>query len=321
MARDYYEILGVSKTATKDEIKRAHRKLVKKYHPDHNPGDQEAERKFKEAQEAYDALSDEEKRKAYDQFGHVAAGNWKTSPQGEKVYQWHGGGSEVRAEDLEEILSAFGMGGMGRQSQKSRNPFDTIFSRGRQSNRQKRSQPAKGRNIEKEVNLTFEQAMNGTTVDLNVITPAGRRQSSQTLTVKIPPGVADGQKIRIPGRGMTGNSGGPPGDIYIFCKVAPHPEFKREGDNILVHVPISLTDAALGTKVDVPTINGTVTLTIAPGTPSHAKLRIKNHGAPKPDGTRGDQFAVIKIIPPKNLTDEQKEILEKLANSLNTEPA
>jgi len=318
--RDYYDILGVSKKASADELRSAHRKLVLKHHPDRNPGKKSAEEKFKEIQEAYDVLSDETKRKQYDEFGHagVAAGN--APPPG-------GGG-----DPFEAFRRAQQQSGRGGASQWRAGPgvsvedfdvnggdfssvFDQLFgarggpgagpARGGRGRRAPQP-PPRGQDIEHPVTLTFEQAARGVTLPLQI----SRDGQNETIEVKIPAGVKDGSRVRIKGKGE--QTGGEPGDIYIITTVTPHSWFRREGLDIFLDVPISLYEAILGAKVTVPTLDGRLTVTIPPGTSGGAKLRLKGHGIERA-GEKGDQFVVVKVMVPKKFDDEDKALVEKLA--------
>ena len=220
--RDYYEVLGVSRSATEAEIKRAYRSLAKKHHPDRNPGDASAEAKFKEVQRAYSTLSDPQKRAEYDQFGEAGVGQWRTTPQGQKVYQW-GGGSTVGAEDLEDLFSAFG-------GEEAPSVFEQFF--GGSARRRGRRAPARRAQDEvRDITLSFDQAVHGATISMQLT--SGSDSRPQTLEVKIPPGIAEGQKIRLKGR-VPGFNGGPPGDLLLRCTIAPHPYFTRSGADIYV---------------------------------------------------------------------------------------
>lgn len=325
--RDYYEVLGVSKAASADEIKRAHRKLVRQYHPDVNKDNKGAEDKFKEVQEAYDVLSDADKRAKYDQFGHAgvgggvgaggdpfeafrrASGGGRGGPGNGRTYR-PGGGATVEEFDPAD----FGAGGFG-------DIFEQLFGRGGaagmgpgaagrpgagRASRPRPVEPTRGADVDHPVTLTFEQAARGTTLPLQI----NRDGKLETIDVKIPAGVKDGSRVRIKGKGQQ-NAGGEAGDLFIITHVRPHPCFRREDLDILLDLPISLYEALLGTKVTVPTLDGPVTLSVPPGTGSHAKLRIKSRGVFRGE-EKGDQHVVIKVVVPRDLDDEDKAALAKL---------
>ncbi len=321
--RDYYEILGVGRNASADEIKKAHRKLVRKHHPDANKNNAESVEKFKEAQEAYDVLSDAQKKKNYDQFGHAGVGGMpgggapggdpfrRGQPQGQSgsgySYQWRPSpGVDVEDYDLSDFGDVFdqlfgarggkagvppGRGGVGGGARQAR----------------PRREPERGQDVEHEVTLTFEQAARGTTLPLQI----NREGRLETIDVKIPAGVKDGSRVRIKGKGQQ-SAGGEHGDLYIITKVMPHPYFRREGLDILLDVPISVYEALLGTKVEVPTLEGPVTMTIPPGTSSGSKLRIKGRGIER-GSERGDQYVLPRVIVPKGLADEDRKTVEEMA--------
>ncbi len=302
---DFYETLGVPRTASADEIKRAYRRLAKQYHPDRNPNDPGAEAKFKKVQEAYSVLGDAKKREDYDRYGR--AGQVRTDPGGRQVYTW-GDGHAVNVEDLEDLFSAFG-GGQERPA----SIFDQVFGGGNRRASRGRGRPTRpqaGADINHDAPLSFEQAVRGTTLQFVVTRPDGRAES---IDVRVPPGVVDGQRIRLRGRGEPGAGGGPAGDLYLTCRVAPHPSFSREGNDLIVTAPVTITEAVLGAKVDVPTLDGSVSVTVPPGTSSGTKLRIRGQGVPAGrDAARGDLLVVIKIVAPKSLTPEQRELFETL---------
>lgn len=307
--KDYYDILSVKRKATPDEIKRAYRKLAKQYHPDRNPNDKGAEARFKEVQEAYDTLSDPKKRQRYDMFGSAGAGPFGQGAGGRGgpfQYGWNTGGQEVPIEDIEDLFQVFG--GTGRRGGAG-SVFEEFFHSGGRGRRQAgpfTEEPPGAKDIEHAVTLTFEQAVHGTTIDVRL--SHGRK--SETISVKVPAGVRNGQRIRVKGKGQPGR---PPGDLYIVCHVQPHSYFRRIGDDIYLELPLSITEASLGTKVEIPTLSGHTVLKIPAGTPSGAKLRLKGKGV-KPAGNKpaGDQYAVIRIVPPKKPTTKQSELLEKL---------
>ncbi len=294
--RDYYDVLGVAKTASDAEIKRAYRVQAKRYHPDHNQGDAAAERRFKEVQEAYDVLKDPQKRKTYDEVGAAGfdpgthAGEWRTAPGGQRVYTWSNqegpgfGG-------VEDLLRGFGGSG----------GFGDFLRGGRQQ------APPADLDLRSEVRIAFEQAIHGTTVELTLSGAPGGRQR---LSVKIPAGVRDGQTIRVAGKGSaTGD--GRRGDVLITVHIAPHRYFRREGSDLLLDVPLTIAEATLGAKVDVPTLDGHSTVTVPAGTASGSKLRLKDKGLLNPaGGGRGHQYLIIQIVPPKTLTAEQRAALE-----------
>jgi DnaJ-class molecular chaperone len=317
--RDYYDILGVPRGASADEIKKAHRKLVRKYHPDVNKNNKEAEEKFKEAQEAYDVLSDETKRRNYDQFGHAGVGmggapggagdpfeafrraQGQGSGGGRTTYR---GGPGVTVEDFDFGGAGGGadFGDIFEQIFGSRGPAGRASAGARP---RPQAQPQRGSDVEHPVTLTFEQAARGTTLPLQI----NRDGQLETIDVKIPAGVKDGSRVRIRGKGQQSN--GEPGDLYIITRVLEHPYFRRDGLDILLDLPLSLYEALLGTKVEVPTLEGPVTLTIPPGTSSHAKLRIKGRGIHRGE-ERGDQFVITKVVAPKSLDDDDKATVDKL---------
>ncbi|MBN2560345.1 MAG: DnaJ domain-containing protein [Phycisphaerae bacterium] len=305
--RDYYDVLGVSRSADAGEIKRAYRRLAKQYHPDQNKDNEEAETKFKEIQEAYAVLTDKDKRARYDQFGHAGVdsrfgqggGTWtRTGPRGQPM-------------DVGDLEDLFDFGFSTGPSGGGASIFDQFFQSGGPGPRVHTAEPPHAQDVEHTVSLTFEQAIRGTTLELRLDIGRGRPQE---ISVRIPPGVRDGQRIRVRGKGRPATRRRAAGDLYVTCSVQPHPYLERRGDDIYLDVPITIAEAALGAKVDLPTIDGTRTVTIPPGTASGAKLRLAGLGVPSPKGgQRGDHYAVIKIVPSRQLTDEQRDLLERLA--------
>ncbi len=314
---DLYKEMGVNKSATEAEIRSAYRKLAKKFHPDRNPGNRQAEEKFKRVQDAYDVLGDTKKRTEYDQFGKAGVGQF-VNEGGNQYYTW-GEGTKVRSDDLEDLFSAFGGSGDGRAS-----VFEQVFGsrRGRGRQPAQPQAPTRGQNVERPVSLSFEQAIHGTTVEIDLVFNAQGRQKRQTLSVKIPPNVSDGQKIRVRGKGGPGQSGGSPGDMFIVCRVGKHQYFRREGHDIHLDVPISITEAILGTKVDVPTLHGTITVAIPPGTSSGSRLRLRGKGIPATGNGSlpGDQYIVVQIAVPNSLDDEQRSVIESCKEALDVNP-
>ncbi|MCP4249453.1 MAG: J domain-containing protein [bacterium] len=314
--RDYYEVLGIDRTASADEIKRAYRRLAKEHHPDRNADDPAAEAKFKEVQAAHEVLKDPQKRAQYDRFGPAAAGNWQTGPTGEQVYSWSNEGPQINIDDLQDLFSAFGGGGAGTGS-----PFGDLFGQqtgfgGRRGRTRRAAPPARGKDAQRKVNLAFGVALRGTSIEVDV---GGHNGSGrpQTLTVKIPAGVEDGQRIRVKGRGYPGSNGGPPGDLYLVVAVRPHPHWRREGRDLFVDLPLTITQASLGAKVDLQTPDGTMTISVPPGTDGGSKLRLAGQGIAKPGGLRGDLYAVTRIAALAKPTTRQRELLEELAASLD----
>ena len=291
MADDYYQVLGVSRKASADEIKKAYRKLSRENHPDVKPDDKSAAEKFKQVQEAYAVLSDNEKRQQYDRFGHAAFQGGRGGGPG-----WAGGGTQVDLGDLfgggfdlGDLFGGGAFGGGARRAPRAR----------------------KGQDAEASIEIPFNTAAEGGSYGLSVNIGG----QPQQLTARIPAGVNNGSVIRLSGQGHPGMGGGPNGDLLVRIRVAPHPYFRREASNLLVDVPISLTEAALGAKVDVPTLSeGLVTVTVPPGSASSTKLRLRGKGIiDQKTKQHGDLFAVLRIVAPRTLDDRSRELLEELA--------
>jgi molecular chaperone DnaJ len=350
MAKTLYDTLGVAKGASQDEIKKAYRKLARQYHPDKNPGDKEAEDRFKEVQSAYDVLSDDEKRKQYDRFGSM---NGRPAP---------GGGQNINFD-----FSGFDVGDLG-------DLFGGIFGGGTRGGTRAQRQPVRGDDVVAEVHLSFEDALHGSEVKVPVeltvscrecggtgarpgtapvICPecngrgvkaesqglfalsqpcprcrgngtvieqpcprckgSGRERRIKTYTVKIKPGVKDGTKIRLKAKGEAGEHGGPPGDLIVLTHVEASDTYERRGDDLIVAVPVSFSLATLGGKAEVPTPDGPVTLKIPSGSEDGKLLRIKGRGAPRLNGSgKGDVLARVRIQVPKRVNKKERELLEQL---------
>ncbi|HHB90645.1 MAG TPA: J domain-containing protein [Anaerolineae bacterium] len=321
--KDYYKILGVPRNATEKEIKKAYRKLARQYHPDANPNDPTAEEKFKEINEAYEVLSDPEKRKRYDQFG----AQWKnfTSAGGRPEDFWQqwqasagapGGASyrTVSPEEFEEIFGGAGgfsdffeaLFGMGGRRGARTGGFEDIFGGAYTTGAGTRARPVRGRDIEHPVDITLEEAYRGTTRVLQM--------NGERIEVKIPRGVKTGSRVRVAGKGEPGRNGGKPGDLYLKINVLPHPQFQREGDNLRLKLPVDLYTLILGGEVQVPTLDRPVVLTIPPETDNGKIFRLRGKGMPnlkRPD-QHGDLYVEVSAKLPKNLTEQEKELFRQL---------
>ena len=317
--RDYYEVLGVKKSATEEEVKKAYRKLAMKLHPDRNPGNKQAEERFKEINEAYAVLGDKGKRQQYDQFG----------PSG--FSQRYSQEDIFRGFDISDLFKDLGFspndvfsrtfGGGGRGPKARYGGFGDLFGqRGGQSydfgdmfsggGYQTQGQSArKGQDIESELNLTFEEAAAGG--EKKVRLPKGGRM--EDLTIKIPPGIESGKKLRLAGKGMEGARGIPPGDLYLKVNVGEHPFFKREGSDLTVDKEIKVSEGLLGTTIEVPTLDGSKHIKVPPGTQSQSRIRLKGFGLPRlQGGGKGDEYVRILIKYPKTLNEKQKKLAEEL---------
>jgi len=297
--KDYYKILGVSKSASSEEIKKAYRKLALKYHPDHNNGNNSAEAMFKDINEAYAVLRDPEKKKQYDMFGAEGFQNRFTQ---EDIF---------RGFDLGSIFREFGFGGGGR----GQNPFGQMyggmggFGQGGRCS-QGHGQGTKGQNLIYELPMTLEELCQAT--DKTIAYQIEGRQ--EKVSVKVPAGIKGGQKLRLQGKGQPGMFGGPPGDLYVQIKELPHPAFRRENADLYVTREIAFSEAVLGTEIEVPTIEQKVLkLKIPPGTQDNAKFRLKGHGMPLNNGSgKGNAYLEIGIEVPKELTKEQESVMKSL---------
>jgi molecular chaperone DnaJ len=296
LEHDYYAVLGVDRTAAAKDIKKAFRALAQQYHPDNNPGDAQAESRFKDVNQAYEILSDPKVRVEYDQARDaLARGAYVGGPGG-------GGAQYVRIEDLGDIGDLFGSGGGMFGG------LGDLFGGGRRTRG-----PQAGGDLASEVSLSFHEAIEGVTRVLTVDGPEGRRE----VPVKIPAGVNDGARIRLRGRGRPGNNGGPAGDLYVTVHAARHPLFARSGRDLRINVPITITEAALGAAITVPTLAGTVTVRVPPGTQHGTTMRVTGRGVATGKGT-GDLLVTLEVRVPEHLDDAQRSLLERL-RSLESE--
>ncbi len=292
---DYYATLGVPKTASDKDLKKAYRKLAQKYHPDKNPDDAAAELKFKEINEAYDVLGDPEQRKEYDHVREM--GYFVGGPGGGQQY--------VRVEDLFGGGARRGGGGFGG-IEDLLGGFGDLFGR---TAAQPRPQP--GRDVTAEVSLSFHEAISGTTRTITV--------DGSTVKVKIPAGIDDGGRVRVRGRGESGSNGGPPGDLFVKVHAGSHPVFGRSGRNLLITVPVTFAEAALGAEINVPTLDGKVRLRVPAGTQSGKTFRVTGKGVASTK-TTGDLLVTIEVVVPKDLTDDQRSLLEQFRDSTVDDP-
>jgi curved DNA-binding protein len=293
--QDYYQILGVAKNASDAEIKKAYRKLAMKYHPDHSKGDSQSEEMFKKISEAYAVLSDKEKRQQYDTFGSAG------------FHQRYSQEDIFRNVDLGDILKEFGFGGQGmRFSFGGGNPFGGPFG-----GHQRRQAPVKGSDLVYELPLSLREVAEGTSKTVT-FQHQGRNEN---ITVKIPPGMITGKKLRLAGKGEQSGYGGPPGDLYIQSLVSADPTFTSDGYDLYTSITIRLSESLLGTQVDIPTLDGgALNLKIPPGTRHKTRMRLAGHGLPKmKESSKGDLYVTVLVNITPKLTSEQKKLVEKLA--------
>jgi curved DNA-binding protein len=308
--RDYYEVLGVSRDASADEIRKAYRRLARRYHPDVNKDPDAAER-FAEITEAYDVLNDPERRKTYDQFGHAGVGAGAASAAGGPFRPGGFSGWAGRGGGFRPGASPFEAGDIG-------SIFEEMFSaRGgspfaRAETRQ--PPPMRGRNLEHKLTVSFLTAARGGKESLRLTVPGA--SSTQTVDVTIPPGIDSGAKLRVKGKGQPGSRGAPPGDLILTVEVGAHPLFRRDGLDLLVEVPITLSEAGLGATVSVPLLDGTAEIKIPLGASSGRKLRLKGRGITDAKGRKGDFLAVIQIVAPAGLSQRGRDLLKELAGEL-----
>lgn len=310
--RDYYETLGVSKTASDDDIRSAFRKLARQYHPDVAKDKASAEEKFKQINEAYEVLSDPQKRQKYDQLGadwNQPGGfqpppGWGGAPGG-GYQRWSGGGDggvefEFNGTGFSDFFEAFFGGGRGH-SAFGRQGFGGA-SRG----------AARGSDVEADIMVTLEEALHGSKRTVSLRRSSGGKV--ETYTVKIPRGVHEGQRIRLAGQGEAGAGGGRSGDLFLRVRLARHPDFQLEGSDLIHEVELSPAQAVLGTVLEVPTLEGTAKLKVPAGTQAGQRFRLRGRGLPNASGTRGDLYAVSMIRIPKTLMPREREVWTELAN-------
>jgi molecular chaperone DnaJ len=372
---DYYETLGVPRKADADEIRRAYKKLARKYHPDVNPGDKAAEERFKNVQEAFDVLGDNKKRQMYDQFGFYSEGGFNQPPQGGGQ---PGAGFDFSGFDFSDFSGGAGAGGGGRRAESGggfRDIFSQFFGRG---GGQAEAQAERGGDLEYVMNIDFWQAIKGTQARVNITRyeqcatchgtgsagggevtcpqckgtghvsqmagamrfnlscprcggsgklrnscPTcggdGRVTHTESVEIRIPPGARDGSRLRVPGKGNAGTMGAPPGDLYITTKVEPHAFFRREGDDIEITVPVTIAEAALGARIEVPTIDGRAQLKIPQGTANGQKFRLREKGVPR-GGQRGDQIVEVSLVAPDPRDERTRALLKQLADLQQEDP-
>ena len=293
--KDYYKILGVEKSATQEEIKKAYRKLAIKFHPDKNPGDKKSEEKFKEINEAYDVCGDAEKRKKYDELGE----NWEAYQKG----GFNGGGQRQQSRKTESYSDFFG-GGEGQFS----DFFEHIFGNqgGFGGQRQSGRMQMKGEDYKADANITLEEAFYGTNRQITL--------GDQTLNLKLKPGISEKQTLKMKEKAGPGINGGPKGDVYISIKISKHPKYERKGDDLYMDQPLNVFIAALGGKLSVQVIDKSVSITIPPGTDSGKTFRLKGMGMPKYSAPteRGDCYVTMTLATPKNISDHDKELIKQL---------
>jgi len=308
--RDYYETLGVSKTASEDEIKSAFRKLARKYHPDVAKDKKAAEEKFKQINEAYEVLSDPEKRRKYDQLGEnwnqpggfQPPPPWGGGQPGGGFRRWGGGDDggvefEFGGTGFSDFFEAFFGGGRGRSA------FGGFGQRGTTAER--------GNDVEADIMVTLEEALHGSTRQVS-LRRAGSKKT-ETYQVKIPRGVREGQRIRLAGQGEAGERGGKSGDLFLRVRLARHPDFSVEGSDLVHEVKIAPSQAVLGDQIIVPTLEGNARLKLPPGTQGGQRFRLRGRGLPGVSGQRGDLYVVVQISIPKKLSEGERELWEQLA--------
>jgi curved DNA-binding protein len=319
--KDYYETLGVPRTAKDDEIKKSFRRLAREFHPDVAKDKKRAEEKFKEINEAYEVLSDPAKRKKYDELG----ANWKSGaefrpPPGHEGFPG-GQGFRGRGQGGEDVEFQFGGTGFS-------DFFEQFFGSrmrgggfgGQPGFQQEEEYAERGRDIEGDIMVTLEEAMRGSIRSVSVRRPSGRSVKTETYQVKIPPGVTEGQKLRVAGHGEAGSGGGESGDLFLRVRLAKHSEFDVDGHDLIYEAELAPWEAVLGTEISVPALDGRVSIKIHAGTQSGQKLRVRGRGLPQRGGDRGDLFVITKIVVPARITDTEKKLWEQLKRESKFNP-
>lgn len=305
--KDYYKILGVKRDASEAEIKKSYRVLARKYHPDVSK-ESNAEEKFKEVAEAYEVLKDKEKREAYDQLGSYQQGqDFRPPPGWEQRFNHNGGHADFGGADLGDIFAELFGGGARAGRGRGRAGF-----------------AMQGQDFETTIEIDINEAFRGSERSLQLEMPEasadGRvARSPRTIKVRIPKGVVDGQRMRVPGKGGRG-AGGADGDLYLNIRIRPHFLFKASGHDVYIELPLTPWEAALGTSLEVPTLEGRVRMKVPAGARAGQNLRLPGKGLPKPHGAAGDLYAVLQIVTPPNLTDEERKLFEELARVSNYKP-
>lgn len=290
MSEDFYSILGISKSASDDDIQKAYRKMARKHHPDMNPDDPKAKERFQAVQKAYDVLSDPQKRELYDRYGSsfegVAGGGY--GPRASHAGGGGGGQTHFEEVDLSQIFGErFGTDAGGG--------FTDLFRQFTRGGRRGSRTASRGRDVQYELQIPFQTAVRGGQAQVLVQRASG---GQETISVKIPAGIEDGRKIRLRSQGEESPSGGERGDLLIIVRVAPHPYFQRREQHLEVKVPITLTEAVDGAAIDIPTPDGTISLKVPPGSSSGRKLRVRGHGVVGKDKSRGDLIVELQIVLP-----------------------
>ncbi len=306
MDEDYYKILGISRSASQAEVQRAYRELARKYHPDLNPGDAAAKKSFQQVQQAYDVLNNPEKRELYDRYGSSFE-----AMHGQGASPW-GGFRQGPGGGFGDMDFAQMFGGRGPEG------FSDIFEQfsGRRSAR-RRSGPRRGASVRQSIEIPFVTAVQGGEVNLTIRRPDGR---TEEISVRIPAGVENQQKIRVRGQGEQGPGGGPAGDLLLTVTITPHPFFRRRGRDLELKVPITLGESALGAKVDIPTPKGQITVTVPAGSSSGQRLRLKGLGIAQPNGNIGDLYAELQIVLPAEIDEDARRWIEQFEEHYAVQP-